>query len=430
MTSLALSLETIVLLGQAIWVYNHLPVMIFVFMFGACVGSFINVVNYRIPAGMSVASPPSRCPTCGARLSFFRDNVPIVGWLVLRGKCRYCKVSIRPEYMLVELFMATIFVGLYVILYVVPTETPFFGQIAGPWWFGGRFGNGFFGSIPAFIAFAFLLAGLFSMTVIDARTFTIPIQIPLFVTFTAFIAYPVQALFPMRIVSGQDWPIVTGDWLWAGASIGGMAGVVVAVVLLRVGFLRHSFADYDEYLTDEHEVLADYPHARREMLVEMRFLMPILIGLSGGWLLARWLAADGSVPPVMVQALTGTFAGYLMGAGLIWAIRILGTFGFGREAMGMGDVHLLGAVGAVLGWLDPIFIFFVAPFSGILWALISLGLGTVFKGLRRELPYGPHLAAATVIVMILAQPVIYPVFGQYMGFALPQPGLVHPPSTP
>ena len=76
------------MLAQAVWVFNHLPIMVFIFMFGACVGSFVNVVNYRIPAGMSVSSPPSRCPTCGARLSFFRDNVPILGWIMLRGRCR------------------------------------------------------------------------------------------------------------------------------------------------------------------------------------------------------------------------------------------------------------------------------------------------------------------------------------------------------
>ena len=63
-----------------LWVLQHLPVMIFVFCLGSCVGSFANVAIYRLPAGMSVVSPPSRCPTCGARLRFFRENLPILGW--------------------------------------------------------------------------------------------------------------------------------------------------------------------------------------------------------------------------------------------------------------------------------------------------------------------------------------------------------------
>ncbi len=59
----------------------------------------------------------------------------------------------------------------------------------------------------------------------------------------------------------------------------------------------------------------------------------------------------------------------------------------------------MAAVGAVLGWLDPIFVFFIAPFSGLLWVAVSKGLVTLFRKGRRELPYGPHLAAATVVVI-------------------------------
>ena len=78
----------------------------------------------------------------------------------------------------------------------------------------------------------------------------------------------------------------------------------------------------------------------------------------------------------------------------------LGTLGFGVEAMGLGDVHLMGAVGAVLGWLDPILIFFIAPFSGLAWAAGN-ALWHRFKGgRRRELPYGPHLAVATLVVLL------------------------------
>ena len=60
---------------------------VFIFAFGACVGSFLNVVAYRVPVGRSVVSPPSRCPQCGSKLSW-HENLPIVGWLLLRGRCR------------------------------------------------------------------------------------------------------------------------------------------------------------------------------------------------------------------------------------------------------------------------------------------------------------------------------------------------------
>ena len=58
--------------------YQHIPVVFFVFAFGSIVGSFINVVIYRLPEGMSVISPPSRCPTCGARLKW-HENLPPIG---------------------------------------------------------------------------------------------------------------------------------------------------------------------------------------------------------------------------------------------------------------------------------------------------------------------------------------------------------------
>ena len=87
--------------------------------------------------------------------------------------------------------------------------------------------------------------------------------------------------------------------------------------------------------------------------------------------------------------------GYLVGGLWIWSMRILGTLGFGKEAMGMGDVHILAAVGAVAGWITPSLAFFLAPMFGLLWA-VSLWLG---RG-QRELPYGPWLALASLVVLL------------------------------
>lgn len=72
-----------------------------VFTLGACVGSFLNVVVYRLPEGLSLVSPPSRCPHCLTRLKPY-DNVPVLGWLWLRGGCRYCNKPISTRYPLVE----------------------------------------------------------------------------------------------------------------------------------------------------------------------------------------------------------------------------------------------------------------------------------------------------------------------------------------
>jgi leader peptidase (prepilin peptidase)/N-methyltransferase len=68
---------------------------------GAIVGSFLNVVAYRLPRGESVLHPPSACPSCGTRIKAY-DNVPVLGWLWLRGKCRACGAPISPKYPIVE----------------------------------------------------------------------------------------------------------------------------------------------------------------------------------------------------------------------------------------------------------------------------------------------------------------------------------------
>lgn len=78
------------------------------FILGACIGSFLNVVVYRLPAGLSLVSPPSRCPKCETPIRAF-DNVPILGWVLLRGRCRACSVWIPMRYPFVELTTAILF---------------------------------------------------------------------------------------------------------------------------------------------------------------------------------------------------------------------------------------------------------------------------------------------------------------------------------
>ncbi|HCA38719.1 MAG: prepilin peptidase [Phycisphaerales bacterium] len=377
---------------------THGPWIAFVFVLGACVGSFINVVNWRLPQGMSLSQPPSRCPICGGRLRFFRENLPILGWILLRGKCRYCRAPISPVYPIVELAVALAFVALYLCLFMSTPSQTWWWEVGGRWWTTQQFPLGW----PAYVLLAFLFAGLFSMTVIDARTFMIPLVIPVFITCVAVVLWFVQALIARHSgPAGLGWPIPATGWGGTGAAIGGMLGIGVAAVLQGIGILRPSFFDYEQYVA-EGDVLAEYPHARREMGIELLYLTPVVVGIVVGWLVLN--GVDG-VPPRWLQAVGGSLLGYLVGGGIVWSVRILGTLAFGREAMGLGDVHLLAAVGAVFGWFLPIIIFFVAPFFGLAWTVLA-ALGRRLRGgVRRELPYGPHLAAATVLIF-LGRPVL------------------------
>lgn len=89
------------------------PVLL-VFVLGAAVGSFLNVVVYRLPEGLSLIHPPSRCPRCETRLKPY-DNVPVFGWLWLKGKCRSCRLPIAARYPVVELATACLFVSVFMV---------------------------------------------------------------------------------------------------------------------------------------------------------------------------------------------------------------------------------------------------------------------------------------------------------------------------
>lgn len=86
-----------------------LPVEFVALLFGLCIGSFLNVVIYRLPLGQSLVSPGSRCPKCGYELRWY-DNVPVLSWALLAGKCRQCRTPISAQYPIVELVTALLFV--------------------------------------------------------------------------------------------------------------------------------------------------------------------------------------------------------------------------------------------------------------------------------------------------------------------------------
>lgn len=432
--------EVYLLAAKAMWVF-------FVFCFGACVGSLINVLAYRMPLGLGVVTPPSRCPACSTRLTW-RENIPVLGWVLLRGRCRFCKSKISAEYPLVEAFVGVLFAGVFVLWYLVPESALYLN------WHGHRWSaikpewamNNPWVSWPTFLVVLALLGSLVAMTIIDAKTFTIPLSLPWFATIVALVAHPAHAVWVQetlgrlpRVAVGYNWAIPTatstggpaaGGWWWVGASIGAIVGLGVSLLLVRLGLIRRSFADYADWEADaikkaEVETLTaqagatppavapsagspaqmwiQYPHARREMVKELAFLAgPILLGMLGGRLAVGYAGAGNGEPglgvPLWLDVLAGVLMGYLIGGGVVWAIRILGSVGFGKEAMGLGDVHLMAAVGACVGWIDSVLAFFGAAFVGIAWAVG----GRVFSGgFQRAMPYGPFLAAATVLVLLL-----------------------------
>ena len=104
-----------------VWLDSLVPTLI-VFGLGAAVGSFLNVVVYRLPEGLSLLYPPSRCPRCETQLKPY-DNVPVFGWLWLKGKCRSCRLPIAARYPMVEFATGCLFVAVF-LFFGMDWQTP------------------------------------------------------------------------------------------------------------------------------------------------------------------------------------------------------------------------------------------------------------------------------------------------------------------
>ena len=450
---------------------------LFVLAVGACVGSLINVLVYRLPRGLDVVTPTSRCPSCGTKLTW-RENIPVLGWIFLGGKCRFCKASISAEYPVIEAIVAVLFGGLFVLWYLVPADATLLGVHLGaiaPEW--ARNGAGL--TWPAFVVLAVLVGSLVAMTLIDARTCTIPLVLTWVPALTALVFHTGHAVwFEIRFGSleavlpgiwraevprlrwvtapGEVWTMATGGlggWRFIGWALGGMGGLLVSNLLMHKGLLKRSFADYEAWEktaypdrpdpalpvapvanedpeTHPTDMWVQYPYARREMVRELAFLAPpVVLGMAGGWLAVRlvqmnagpWIVGESGVSiapaaaPLWLVVLSAVCMGYLVGGGIVWAVRIFGTLAFGKEAMGLGDVHLMAAVGACLGWIDPVIAFFLAAFVGVGWAVLARVVG---GRLSRAMPYGPFLAIATLLVVV-GKPLIEIGLGRLWGFAGP-----------
>jgi leader peptidase (prepilin peptidase) / N-methyltransferase len=399
----------------------HLVYILFAFALGASIGSFLNVVVYRLPRGESLVTTPSHCPRCNKSLRWY-DNVPVIGWIHLRGRCRFCKKKISIRYPIVEAFCGGMFAFYYLMFFVFNI---------GPVPDAGNDGPlqpvhflSFFDDWPIYALYMYLLSALLAASLIDAELFEIPIDILWsWKGGIVWIGLVAHVIMDHRGLPGN---LLAGATLGA-LGAGGSSGLLISFTLLHWGILPRSFSEgmpmleieRDKMARDEAARIAADPQAkpgpaeeiftpqriRDEMRKEMLFLLPPL-GLAFIWLLLTirvpGLSAAWSVliENHYIASALGAAYGGLVGGLVVWVTRIVATYVFGREAMGLGDVHLMVGVGAVMGAGAATVAFFLAPFFAMAVAVYMLLTGT-----RRELPFGPYLSMATGFVMLFYPPI-------------------------
>ncbi len=348
-----------------------------VFVFGAVIGSFLNVCIYRMPLDQSVVTPPSHCPHCNQGIRWI-DNIPLISYLALGRKCRHCGTRISPRYFLVELLTAILFLLIWI---------------------------SFKDSHPVLCPiYWLLLGGLIAGSFIDLEHYIIPNELTLggiVVGFLASVAVP-------SLQHTQSNGLATLKSL-AGILVGGIMLYMIAEMgKLLFGRYRVelppdttiTIADGKLKLPDEELPLSDLFSRESD---KIRFIATTL----------RFADKEFHNVKVIVRENTITVDG--ADYPLTVAVTIEATTHqliLPREAMGMGDVKLLAAIGAFLGWQATLFSVFLSAAAGSIVSLAFIAVGK--KDFQSRIPYGPYIALGA-IVWVFAQDRLLAIIAGYLG---------------
>lgn len=346
----------------------ELGVWVFVFATaGACVGSFLNVVIYRLPRGMSVARPRrSFCPSCRRQIAAIH-NIPVVSWIVLSGRCASCGAAIPIRYFLVEVATAALFAALA------------FSRLS-------------VGAEPGLLQFAslavecLLAALIVAITVIDFQRALIPD--PLTVPWLPLVVIAVffdPSLLRGRLFLGAEGEPVSG----LAAALMGIAAFSYPALFLDFLLRRREQTPQGEEpksaLPDDDE---EFSLALETRWLLPRVLLPALIGAGLFWSL---FAGDTVAHPGAAAAIASA-AGIGAGLVVVYTIRFVFIALFRKEAMGLGDAKFLALAGGVLGAEGTIVVFVLACALGAVPALGSL---------MRRLPLATAVLVASALLPML-----------------------------
>jgi leader peptidase (prepilin peptidase)/N-methyltransferase len=335
------------------------------FALGCIVGSFLNVCIHRLPLGMSIVTPKSHCPHCKYSIPWYL-NIPLVTWLALHGRCKNCGAPISLRYFVVELLTGVAFLSCWLA----------FGDAGHP-----------LQSMPVALVYAIFLAGLIVATFIDFENLIIPDEITIGGMAAGFAA----SFFLPSLHDASTLNIGMRR-----SFIGAIVGAATIYTILRLGkwlFGRQRvklpvetkiiFTDTSVHLPDKEITYEELfyrrsdvivLHARTVELVD-RGYKDVVVRLSPSALEIGKEKMNPDDVPCMEAVSTEIV--------------------LPREAMGLGDVKFMGAIGAFIGWQGVMF-------SLMLSSMIGAVIGVTLIAMRRRewssrMPYGPYIALAAAI---------------------------------
>lgn len=330
--------------------------LLYLFIVGAVIGSFLNVCIYRMPPHESISGawkallyPPSRCGYCFHPIPL-QDNIPILGWFLLGGRCRFCRRSYSFRYAGIELLNGLLFAFIYWCeipagYHATVTESCVYHEL-GP--------QGILGSAWMSPALMLNWRYLYHMILVEM------------LVVATFIDFDLQIIPDSITVPAM------------------VAGVLGGTILGQVYLVPAWFERRDLMWLLNGALEGFGLKAATKWNPEM----------SGAWSTGVWVPQWLTVHPHW-HGLLVSLAGLLVGGGIVLIVRTLGTWVLKQEAMGLGDVTLMAAIGSFLGWQASIMVFFLAP----VLALVFVALRFFFRR-EREIPYGPYLSLATLIVIV------------------------------
>ena len=344
---------------------------VFAFVLGAAVGSFLNVCIYRWPVDLSINRPRrSFCPQCKQPISWYQ-NLPLVSWLALGGRCAHCGAKIAFRYFAVELVTALLFLAIW---------QRFPWQVAITYW----------------VFVSFLIVGTF----IDFEHFIIPDRITIGGTIAGVacsIVVPALMQTDSRVAAGVR------------AALAAALGYVILWIVLEAGkiaFGRKRIVfdgptpftwtkrddDADFVVGTEESLWSEYFAREKDRLLlhcdEVRIDDREYGSVTLDFRYDR-VNADGHV--LMLDDLT-----HISGVTRQMVIP--------REAMGRGDLKFLAAIGAFLGWRAVLFSLFAGSLLGSVIGLVTLVVGKPVWSAK--LPFGPYLAFGALTWMFFGETVL------------------------